>query len=83
MPLLHSDFFEQLNEQLRSGGGWMKTYKQMCQRPLVCAVSLLPHCLVLFFASGSEARVEAERRQSEGRVEALRENKSEIGHVFS
>ena len=48
----------------------MKTYKQICQRPLVCALSLLPHCLVLFFASGSEARVEAERTQSEGRVEA-------------
>ena len=58
----------------------MKTYKQICQRPLVCALSLLPHCLVLFFASGSEARVEAERTQSEGRVEALRENESEIGH---
>ena len=46
----------------------MKTNKQICQRPLVCAVSLLPHCLVLFFASGSEARVEAERTQSEGRA---------------
>ena len=33
-----------------------KTNKQICQRPLVCALSLLPHCLVLFFASGSEGR---------------------------
>ena len=43
-----------------------KTNKQICQRPLVCAVSLLPHFLVLFFASESEARAKAERRQSEG-----------------
>ncbi len=58
----------------------MKSYKQICQRPLVCAVFLLPRCLVFFFASGSEARANPERRQSEGRVEAHRENESEIGH---
>ena len=48
--------------------GLIVTYKQRCQRSLVCAVSLLPHWLVLFFASGSEARVEPERRQSEPRA---------------
>ena len=46
------------------------SYKQICQSSLVRALSLLPHCLVLFFASGSEARVEAERTQSEGRAKA-------------
>ena len=48
--------------------GLIVTYKQRCQRSLVCAVSLLPHWLVLFFASGSEARVEPEWSQSEGRA---------------
>ena len=42
--------------------------KQICQSSLVCALSLLPHCLVLFFASGSEVRVEPERTQSEPRA---------------
>ena len=41
-----------------------KSNKQICQRPLVCAVSMLPHFLVLFFASESEARAKAERRHS-------------------
>ena len=46
-----------------------KTYKQICQRPLVCAVSLLPHCLVPFFASESEARAKAERPLRKVRAE--------------
>ena len=46
------------------------TNKQICQSSLVCALSLLPHCLVLFFASGSEVRVEPERTQSEPRAKA-------------
>ena len=40
------------------------TNKQICQRSLVCAVSLLPHCLVFFFASGSEATAKVQRRHS-------------------
>ena len=38
---------------------------------------------MFFFASGSEARVEAERRQSEGRAKALWEDENEIGHPSS
>ena len=42
----------------------MKSYKQICQRPLVCAVFLLPRCLVFFFASRSEGRAKAEWRHT-------------------
>ena len=41
---------------------------------------MLPHFLVLFFASESEARAKAERRQSEGRAKALWEDENGIGH---
>ena len=41
-----------------------KSNKQICQRALVCALPLLPHCLVFFFTSGSEGRVKAEWRHT-------------------
>ena len=45
------------------------------KRTRVCAVFLLPRCLVFFFASGSEGRAKAERRQNEGTL-GRREPKS-------